>query len=222
MKPMTAKPNRLAFLLLFLSAAPILVALVRIVQIPLGTLPEISQHLTDTPVSHWLHVVGGALFGIIGPIQFTGVLKRRYGVWHKRLGYVFVLSGLFLGLSSLTLLVSHLASATFVLHSARAFAGIGMAICLILSVRFAINRNIAAHRAWMIRAYALGMGSATVVFIFIPLTLITGQEIEGYLSDVIFVVSWAVNIGIAEKIIRMGRMGSRSRRRRPLPSPLKA
>ena len=39
-----------------------------------------------------------------------------------------------------------------------------MAGCLVLGVRAARRRDIPAHRAWMIRAYAIGLAAGTQVF----------------------------------------------------------
>ena len=39
-----------------------------------------------------------------------------------------------------------------------------MAACLVLGVAAIRRRDIAAHRAWMIRAYAIGLAAGTQVF----------------------------------------------------------
>jgi hypothetical protein len=41
----------------------------------------------------------------------------------------------------------------------------------------------------MIRAYAIGMGAATIALIMFPIYVITGAPLEGYLSDLAFVAS---------------------------------
>lgn len=82
----------------------ILLALVQVVQIPLSALPEDSQRLTAAPVWHFLHVLGGATFGILGPIQFGRALVPKYGRLHRLLGRVFVTAGAMIALSSLSLL----------------------------------------------------------------------------------------------------------------------
>ena len=38
------------------------------------------------------------------------------------------------------------------------------------------RRDFASHGAWMIRAYALGMGAGTQVVVLAPWSLITGEE----------------------------------------------
>ena len=202
MKPMSAAPYRLAFLLFFLTAIPIIVGLMRVVQVPTGTVPTEGRHLIDTPISLWLHSLGGAAFGIIGPLQFTNVLKRRYGRLHKVLGYVFVVSGVGLSISSLSLLLTHTDTATVILNSARFVAAFAVIGSLAIAIRAILRRNLPAHRAWMIRAYAFGMGSATAVFFYIPYILIAGSEASSYASDLLFITAWGLNIAIAERVIR--------------------
>ena len=57
-------------------------------------------------------------------------------------------------------------------------------------------------RSWMIRAYAIGMGAATISFIMLPIYLITGAPLKGYAADLMFVLSWVINLSIAEWVIR--------------------
>jgi hypothetical protein len=45
----------------------------------------------------------------------------------------------------------------------RLLTGSGMAISLVLGYRAFRERNIPAHRAWIMRAYALGLGAGTQV-----------------------------------------------------------
>jgi len=71
------------------------------------------------------------------------------------------------------------------------------------------NRDFLRHRAWAIRAYAIGMGLGAVALVFILLYIVTGQPPVGPTSDILFVVSWVMAIVIAEVVIR------RSSRSRP-------
>ena len=64
------------------------------------------------------------------------------------------------------------------------------------------NRDILRHRAWMIRAYAIGMGTGAVALVFFPIYIVTGQAPTGLASDVIFVASWLMTIAVAEWVIR--------------------
>ena len=196
-----ARPIWLACLLLIATIIPIVTAGIRVYQVPTGQMPDDAVKFAVVPVSMFVHSLGGMLFGLLGPLQFAGVLKRRFGRLHRITGRIFVVSGLMLGLSSLQLLAEFPDASTWVLISARLAAGLGLSLALIWAI-FAIRRgNVEQHRAWMIRAYAVGMGAATISFIMLPIYLITGKPVEGYAADLLFVASWVINIAIAEWVI---------------------
>lgn len=199
---MNARPKTLAFLLLFLTSIPIVMAAVSLYQIPAGQLPVDSVKFTVVPAALFAHALGGMLFGILGPIQFAGVLKQRFGRAHRITGRVFVAAGMLLALSSLRLLWQFPDTFTWVLALARLAAGVGLAAALVIALMAISRRNLPRHKAWMIRAYAIGMGQSTVSFLMLPIYLVTGEPLKGYLSDLVVVGSWAINIAIAEWVIR--------------------
>ena len=41
-----------------------------------------------------------------------------------------------------------------------------------------------------------------ISFIMLPIYLITGEPVEGYAADLLFVLSWGINLSIAEWVIR--------------------
>ena len=214
-----ARPLWLAVFLLIATFIPIIAAVLTMYQIAAGQLPESSIKFAAVPGSLFFHALGGVLFGLLGPLQFAGVLKRRFGRLHKITGRVFVASGLLLGLSSLRLLAEFPDAATLVLLSARLAAGLGLTAALIWAIVAIRQNNVARHRAWMIRAYAVGMGSATISFIMLPIFLITGEPVKGYAADLLFVASWVINISIAEWVIRRGQARPTVLRKLPPPAP---
>ena len=214
-----ARPIWLACILLIATFIPIVTAAIRVYEIPAGKLPDDAIKFAAVPVSLFVHALGGMLFGLLGPLQFAGVLKRRFGRLHRITGRIFVVCGLMLGLSSLRLLAEFPDGSTWVLVSARLVAGLAMSGALIWAT-FAIWRgNVAQHRAWMIRAYAIGMGPATISFIMLPIFLITGEAPKGYAADMLFVVSWGINIAIAEWAIRRGQIRPKPQRISAPPAP---
>jgi hypothetical protein len=80
--------------------------------------------------------------------------------------------------------------------------GILGALCLGLSA--VLKRRIAEHKAWMIRAYALGQGAGTQVITAIPWLILVGEP-SGLTRDILMTLSWVINILIAEAVIRRGR-----------------
>ena len=121
-----AKPIPLALLLTFCTAIPILVAASEVIQIPLGLLPEDSHRLLIAPVSLFLHALAGVLFGVLGPVQFTGVLRRRFGRLHRITGRVFGVAGLFLGLAGMSLLLQVDSKSTALLDGFRGLTSVAL------------------------------------------------------------------------------------------------
>lgn len=179
-----------------------LLALVQVVQIPLGALPEDSQRLTAAPVWHFLHVLGGATFGILGPLQFGRVLMRRYGRLHRALGRVFVAAGAMISLSSLGLLWRFPDTYSVAMSSGRLLFGIALGVALGLAMLAIRKRDIARHRNWMIRAYAIGMGATAVTMVFFPIYAITGEPPTGLAADIAFLGAWTACVVVAEIVVR--------------------
>lgn len=201
-----ARPMTLALLLLVATLIPIVTAALRMYELSIGILPPDAIKFASVPWSMFTHALGGFLFGIIGPLQFAGTLKRRFGKLHRWSGRVFVAAGLFLGLSSLNLLATFPDTSTWVLVSARGIAAVALITVLAIAYMEIQKRHIEKHRAWMIRAYAIGMGPATISFIQLPIYLATGEAVQGYIADLLFVGSWMINLVIAEWAITQRRV----------------
>jgi uncharacterized membrane protein len=196
------RPLWLVCILLFATFIPIISAGLRMYQISFDVLPLDAIKFNAVPWSLFIHALGGFLFGILGPLQFAGAMKRRFGRVHRVSGRIFVAAGLMLGLSSLRLLAVFPDGSTWVLVSARLAAGLALVLAIVLSILAIRKGSVQLHRAWMIRAYAIGMGPASISFIQLPIFLITGEAVQGYAADFLFVISWVINILIAEWVIR--------------------
>jgi hypothetical protein len=89
-----------------------------------------------------------------------------------------------------------------------------MIACLALGFRTVRARRVRSHRAWMIRAYALGLGAGTQV-----VTIGLAEATLGASTSVIDAATaagWAVNLAIAEAIVRRQQQPPT---RRALPTP---
>ncbi len=197
-----ASPVVVPVALYFGTLLTILLALVQVVQIPLGALPQDSQRLTATPVWHFMHVLGGATFGILGPLQFSRVLTHRYGLLHRVMGRVFVAAGAVISLSSLSLLWHFPDTYSVAMNSGRLLFGIALGVALAVAMQAIRERDITRHRNWMIRAYAIGMGATAVTMVFFPIYAITGDPPTGLAADIIFLGSWTACIVFAEGVVR--------------------
>ncbi len=196
------KPVTVPAALYFGTLLTIILALVQVVQIPLGALPEDSKRLSVAPVWHFMHVLGGATFGILGPIQFSRVLMRKYGFLHRVMGRVFVAAGAMISLSSLSLLWHFPDTYSVAMNSGRLLFGIALGLALVMAMKTIRERDFTRHRNWMIRAYAIGIGATAVTMVFFPIYLITGEPPMGMVADVAFLGSWTGCVVFAEALVR--------------------
>lgn len=194
------------------------VALVALNAIPLGAsglrlaqffggapLDADSARFFASPVSTVLHLVSSNLFIVAGAFQFSAPLRRRWPGWHRNAGRVLTASGLASGLSGIwmTLYFPRVEGDGELLYLFRLVFGAAMVVCLAQGFVAARRRDIGAHRAWMTRAYAIGIGAGTQVVVHIPWLLLGGrpEELERAL---LLGAGWAINLAIAEWIIRRG------------------
>ena len=196
------RPIPLVLALALCTFIPVMMAAVRVVQIPLGALPEDSLRLASVPVASFLHALAGVLFGVLGPLQFVRALRRQFGTLHRLSGRVFVLAGVGLALSGLALLLQVESMATGLLDAARGVFGLVLIAVLVLGVAAARAHALHRHRAWMIRAYAIGMGSGTVAPVMFPLYLIRGEPPTGLTTDIAVVGVWLLTIAVGEWVVR--------------------
>jgi uncharacterized membrane protein len=178
-----SRPVPLVLALGICTFIPIVMAAFRVVQIPLNALPEDSLRLAVAPIAYFLHALAGVLFGVLGPLQFVRALRSRFGALHGLAGRAFVLTGSILALSGLGLLLQVESITTALLDAARGVFGIALLAALVLGVAAARAQDLPRHRAWMIRAYAIGMGT-------------------GIVSDIVVVGIWLMNIVMGEWVVR--------------------
>ncbi|HLQ18716.1 MAG TPA: DUF2306 domain-containing protein, partial [Tabrizicola sp.] len=154
-------------------------------------------HAAPLPVA--LHVVGGTVYALLGAFQFSSTPHK----WHRLAGRIAFPMGLVAALSGIwmTLTYPWANSDGEAVYLARLVFGAGMALSLMLGVASAVKRNIPAHKAWMLRAYAIGMGAGTQVLTHLPWFLLVGQPTEGPRA-VLMIGAWVLNLAIAEWIIR--------------------
>jgi uncharacterized membrane protein len=187
--------------LILLAFVPSLVALMRVYQVPMETLPDDKLYLATTPISVVLHALCGATFALFAPLQLFPAMRRRFPKLHRRAGWVLVLAGLTIAVSGLVMVALIPYSATLPLRATRVVVGSMVIACLYLAIRAIRRRNVPEHRAWMLRTYALIMGAGTQALVGLPIFLLYGQPAPEVM-DLILSVCWPINLAIAELVIR--------------------
>jgi uncharacterized membrane protein len=186
-----------------LSLVPVVAGALRLTDLSTGSslMPRDAHH-PGMPVALVVHIVSAVGYSLLGAFQFSAGLRRRRPGWHRASGRVLVPLGLAVAGSALwmTLIYPTEVHTGALLYWSRLGFGLVMATCLVLGLLAIRARHISAHRAWMIRAYAVGLGAGTQV-----VTIGLGQAVFGtstVATDAASAVAWAINLAMAEAIIR--------------------
>lgn len=196
--------------LVALSAIPLTAGTLRLVQLAGGPAIIPADHrFAGFPLPLVVHIVGAATYALFGILQLVPRFRRRHLTWHRRAGRVLAVAGLLVAASALwmTLLYAVQPGTGDLLYVLRLVFGSAMAACLVLGFTAVRRHDIAAHRAWMIRAYAIGLAAGTQA-----LTEGFGGAIFGtgvVAADLAKGAGWVINLAVAEWAIR------RPARRRP-------
>ena len=189
--------------LLALVLIPLLAGSFRLVELAGGpaVLP-MNPRVNASPVPVVVHIVSAILYAVLGAFQFSSTVRRRRPGWHRSAGRALVVLGLLVALSALwmTQFYARPEHTGELLYLFRLAFGSSMAAFIILGFAAIRRRDIARHRAWMTRAYALAVAAGTQVF-----TQGFGEAILGtheVTRDLLLGAAWVINLAVAEYIIR--------------------
>ncbi len=153
--------------LIALTIVPAIGGVIRLAGLAGGKITPENARFFAVPLPVVLHIPGALLFCILGAFQFTPGFRRRRPDWHRVAGWILVPCGLVAGLSGLwmTLFYPRVAFDSDLLDGFRLLFGSAMVLSLALGMAAILRRDIAGHRAWMIRGYAIGQGAGTQVLV---------------------------------------------------------
>ncbi|MBL4581658.1 MAG: DUF2306 domain-containing protein [Gammaproteobacteria bacterium] len=149
------------------------------------------RYLDMSQVLIFMHVVGAGVALLIAPLQF--MIYRKNRILHRYLGRLYFLA----------VVISSIGGYYMAWH---AFGGIvstvGLAtLCTLwwsftlLAVNHVRNGNIAAHREWMIRSFALTYAAVTLRLMLPPLSSVL-DEVTTY--QTVYWLSWSFNLAVAQ------------------------
>ena len=208
--------------LILLSAIPLSGGAFRLNQLASGAVitPDNARFFA-APLPVVLHIVGAGVYALLGAFQFVSRLWRRGTGWHRNVGrWLLVPCGLIVGLSGLWMTLfypgtnSTASVGAMLLYALRLLFGSGMVFSIIFGF-IAIRRgDMIRHRAWMTRAYAIGLGAGTQALTGMvgEFTIGTPNELENAL---LMGAAWVINLAVAEWAIRR-RPGNRTRKASPV------
>jgi uncharacterized membrane protein len=197
--------------LVALSVIPVVAGALRLVQLAGGpdVLPE-DPRFAGFPFPLVVHILGATTYALFGALQLAPGFRRRHWAWHRRAGRLVAAAGLCVAGSALwmTLDYSQKPGTGDLLFVLRLVFASAMAACLVLGVTAARRRDLPAHRAWMVRAYAIALAAGTQAF-----TEGFGDALfgTGELRDDLYKgAGWVINLAIAEWAIGRPRRQSRA------------
>ena len=195
--------------LILLSVIPLAGGAIRLNQLASGAeVTPANARFFASPLPVVLHIVGAGVYALFGAFQFVSRLWRRGIGWHRWVGRLLLVPcGLLVGLSGVWMTLfypgtnSTAGAGAILLYALRLLFGSGMVFSLVYGF-IAIRRgDMIRHRAWMTRAYAIGLGAGTQA-----LTLAAGEIIAGPPNELgnalLMGAGWVINLAIAEWSIR--------------------
>lgn len=198
--------------LVLLGLIPLVAGVLRLVQLAGGpALLPVETRFGDRPMALIVHITASAVFALVGAFQFVPGLRRGRSGWHRRMGRVLVGAGVLVATSALWMTLTYVAQPgtgplLYILRLVFASAMLG---CLLLGFAAVRRRDFATHRAWMIRAYAIGLGAGTQVITggvgeaIVGTGVLTGDLLTG---DLLKGAAWVINLAVAEWVIRRPRV----------------
>ena len=170
---------------------------------------RLSERYVAHPVYAFMHLVPGALILLLAPLQFSDRLRRRYVQLHRWSGRALLVMMLFVAISASYLGVVNPQLAAL----ERPTIAIFTALFLFVVARAYIairRRDVARHREWMIRMFAMATGIATVRLFDIGLVLSVRASHET-LGILAMWMGWLVTLAVAETWIRHTRHAAAAR-----------
>jgi uncharacterized membrane protein len=164
-----------------------------------------GKFATNRFLTLW-HVLPGGIFLLFAPLQFSTWIRRRSIRFHRWSGRLLlpavvasVLPGMYFGI-----LIPYGGPSEAVVIAASGGLLV-IAVCRgFLAIR---RRQVARHREWMIRVFALAIAISTVRVVAVPLDVALTPA--GFRPQTLFAISvwtgWIITLGVAELWIRYTR-----------------
>ncbi len=173
--------------------------------VPLARPPFIAQ--SPYPLAVLAHFVGGGGALALGPWQFLTGARSRWRTWHRWAGRGYALAIIVGGVAGLIL-------ATKAQGGVAGRLGFGtLAVVwlstLVMAVGHAWRGEIAVHRRWMVRNFALTLAAVTLRF-YVPGSMIMGIPFERAYVFIAW-LCWVPNLVVVEWMVRRNQRSGAAR-----------
>ena len=194
----------IAAALVALSIIPVAAGVVRLVALARESPSYVANaRFLANPLPVQLHIVAASLFLVLGALQFWPGFRRRFPRWHRYLGQMLAPADIVAGLTGLWMnqFYPYAENDGLLLYLFRWFFGSGMVLAILLGVAAILRRDIAQHRIWMMRAYAIGLGAGTQAATLLPWIWLVGTP-SATPRAFLMASAWLFNLAVAEWFAR--------------------
>jgi uncharacterized membrane protein len=149
-----------------------------------------AKHVALTLV----HILPGALFLVLAPLQFVPSIRERHLQVHRWLGRILLVDGLIIGATALVMSYKMNIGGPNETAATTLFAVVFL-ICLVKAYWHIRHKEVVRHREWMIRAYAVALGVATtrpIVGMFFAFRRLTPHDFFGIAFWLGFTITFLV------------------------------
>ena len=129
-----------------------------------GTVPDESlfeHRYARYPWLAYAHILPGAVYLLIAPIQLWRRFRTRHFAVHRRMGRVALVAGIISGAFAIVFGAFHAFGGPLEASAAIVF-GAWFLLALATAYRAIRRRDVRTHRRWMIRAFAVGAAVGTI------------------------------------------------------------
>lgn len=189
-------------LLLALGIVPVVAGLARLAGLMTGQVAAEAARFVENPLPVTIHILAVIPYSLLGALQSAPALRWRG--WHRAVGMPLVPLGLIAALTGLWM-------AQFcpwpkgdgeAVYLMRLIVGVAMTFSIARGAASLWRHEYAAHGAWMLRGYALGMGAGTQVLTHLPWFVFVGGTPGEGSRAVMMGLAWIINAIVAEYVIR--------------------
>jgi hypothetical protein len=118
-----------------------------------------EQSTTAATTGIGLHFAMGGVILVLGSIQLIEGVRTRFPAWHSWIGRIYVTACLLAAVGGLVFIGMKGTIGGVVMNVGFGLYGVLMFIAAIATYRYAVVGQLANHRVWALRLYALAIGS---------------------------------------------------------------
>lgn len=185
---------RVAWWFMFILAAGVGLYAASLLLTPAVQSPLIEGMLAFSTAGALTHFFAGSVVIVAGALQLSRWLRSRNLVLHRWLGRIYVIgvclggvAGLVMAFNSTGGLVTHIGFGLL------AITWVGTTVKAWLCIRAG---NVQAHRAWMLRSYALTLAAVTLR-LYLPISAMLGIPFEEAYTAIAW-LCWVPNLLVVE------------------------